>query len=1735
MFWSKKKTYHKATALFMAFLLCFSANVYPVKAAPEASPESVRDDTYEENAGQKPQDGSGEITEEENEPGFPDTDEKETGADETAADTGEPSGGGAEENAGEASGSGAGSQPVASGEDTGRTELPAETVSDPNPTPETESLLQQAEFTEEEGESLSVDELLELELTEDFADSQTDEEEADMLEALASMSFDAAEKARYTVLVLDCSGSMAGKPLTNLKKAAVRFSTQFFEADGTNYLAVVSYNSSSRIRCGFTTSLEEAVKVINGLSSGGGTNMCSGLQTAENLLSLVPQSGAAIKNIVLLSDGLPESGNTSKDGPYTSDDYSRYTYANAVYHKARSLWDGCFIYTLGFFHAISPSQIEFPRRFMKDLQNAGYYEVTDPEQLEFVFGEIAGDVTKDNLEFHYASGEERDYKAVCHYTDEYFYKPSCGKEALDGYNNSLSTASLCLALSAFGSNDVGSSNYSQKYKNVKELLEKLEFHDFDKNDWFEKKPQSDSIGVAAANKELTVDGHPYTLIAVAVRGGGYESEWAGNFTLGRSGQHYGFAQAKNQVLSFLKSYIREQNITGDIKIWLTGYSRAAATANMTAGALVDGENRNLGNVNLTKENLYAYCFETPMGVQKSEIKDPLKYNNIYNIINKNDPVTKVAMSALDFTRFGSDYFLPDKISDGQNYPVKKNAMLDFYNKMDSFSETGAYAIDHFKMKKLELKYILPGGESPIQDDVNNKSIQGDYLDTTINKLTKERIKSRDNYVNEFQNGIRTIFCAVYGTLFPDEPMTRIRKCLDLFLDKLCRMDTLGEIANAAFNPFSGKSVSDVLEGIMEEAMNEAGINNYNPAALAGFVGSVADLAVKFVVTHPNLTITGICNLETLGAAHYPELCLAWLMSQDPNYTDTPLTFDGNGNYRVIHINCPIDVNVYDSSGRLQASIQNNIPQDLGDTSAVASLNEDGEKLIFLPANASYSVQLTATADGELNYSVNEYSSSGDDITRIINYQELPVQDEEIMTASVPEYAETELNNTVRGSTTEYTLSMPDGSEAAPDQELTGEAAQEAYYMVTILSDSEEQGLVSGQGVRQAGHFAQIEAVPAEGYYFNGWYEGETLVAREIRYRFCVDKDITLTAHFTDDDSAEGVLPEDIPDGGVPQGLWAAGLEDGYAYTGRAVKPEIRVYDCYRRLREGRDYTLRYKNNIRVNDAAEPETAPSIIITGSANYSDAEILNFQITPPDIGGDAFAADDMALAYQAGKKQKPVPVLLWNGRALRYKTDYTVTYVNRSKPGNLQSIDAMGTYEIRLTGTGNFTGERTVKLTVSNLRMISKVTVAKIAAQSYTGSALAPALTVKDGKKKLTENTHYTVRYEHNTEVGTAYAVLTGIGGYCGTKRVAFPITGIPIKNAKVEGLDSQVYGGMNLAPKLSLSMKGKNFLTTLTENADYTVKWKNNRDAGTATVTLTGINGYTGTLKKTFRIRPFDISANTDSRFRAVVEQTSVPYLKGGAKPSLKVTFLRENGKIQTLKEGTDYTVVCKNNKSAAGSGKKLPTVIIRGKGNFKGMFQPLTYRIAVQNIGNLTLTAPDRVYQGRPKGYLTKVTVTDTDGKALTPGKDYEKELEYTYRDNTVLDDGSLRKAGTAIGKEDVIPAGTIIAVSVSGKGNYTGSLRGEYRITQADISKARVSIPSQIYTGEAITPDKSQITVRTGQIRLALNQYEIVGYRNNVKKGTASVTIRGIDNYGGTRDVNFRIRSKGFFWWWKAR
>ena len=71
------------------------------------------------------------------------------------------------------------------------------------------------------------------------------------------------------------------------------------------------------------------------------------------------------------------------------------------------------------------------------------------------------------------------------------------------------------------------------------------------------------------------------------------------------------------------------------------------------------------------------------------------------------------------------------------------------------------------------------------------------------------------------------------------------------------------------------------------------------------------------------------------------------------------------------------------------------------------------------------------------------------------------------------------------------------------------------------------------------------------------------------------------------------------------------------------------------------------------------------------------------------------------------------------------------------------------------------------------ISTLTVDAIPAQTATGSALTPAVTVRHGDTVLAAGTDYTVTYENNTAVGTATVTITGMGNYTGTLTATFAI--------------------------------------------------------------------------------------------------------------------------------------------------------------------------------------------------------------------------------------------------------------------------------------------------------------------------------------------------------------------------
>jgi len=202
-------------------------------------------------------------------------------------------------------------------------------------------------------------------------------------------------KTRDTVLVLDATGSMYGTPMAEMKEAAKIFCSNVLSASGKNRVAIVVYQSSVTKTLDFTSDQDSLNSTIDSISASWNTNIGAGIDSASSMLS---SSNADVKNIVLLTDGLPNTGSYRSPGKYSSSDISRdyYIYANYVYERCSELKQNYNIYTLGFFHNSSEKELDFGRRFLMDIQNKGYYEVTNASDLKFVFDDLAEDITEEN-------------------------------------------------------------------------------------------------------------------------------------------------------------------------------------------------------------------------------------------------------------------------------------------------------------------------------------------------------------------------------------------------------------------------------------------------------------------------------------------------------------------------------------------------------------------------------------------------------------------------------------------------------------------------------------------------------------------------------------------------------------------------------------------------------------------------------------------------------------------------------------------------------------------------------------------------------------------------------------------------------------------------------------------------------------------------------------------------------------------------------------------------------------------------------------------------------------------------------------------------------------------------------------------------------------------------------------------------------------------------------------------
>ncbi len=383
---------------------------------------------------------------------------------------------------------------------------------------------------------------------------------------------------------------------------------------------------------------------------------------------------------------------------------------------------------------------------------------------------------------------------------------------------------------------------------------------------------------------------------------------------------------------------------------------------------------------------------------------------------------------------------------------------------------------------------------------------------------------------------------------------------------------------------------------------------------------------------------------------------------------------------------------------------------------------------------------------------------------------------------------------------------------------------------------------------------------------------------------------------------------------------------------------------------------------------------------------------------------------------------------------------------------------------------------KLNVGKLQSpipLSQTTVTGIVNKPYTGYKVTQEFTVMNGSELLVEGRDYTVSYENNINVGTATVTITGLGRYTGTITRTFEVT-TDISKTFVSTVRSEIYTGFPITPKPTLTY----FDETLVEGKDYTLSYRNNIDAGTATVIFTGTGRFSGQKEKTFVIQKAAFSKDNISGIQNT-EYTGKPVVH-----PVKVTY---NGK--TLQEGKDYTISYETNVNAGNA-----VVVVTGIGNFNCLTR-CNFRITPKKISTEITGIENKAYTG--SAVTQKLTIKDG-SKTLIEGTDYS----VTYKNNVNI--------GTA-------------TATITGKGNYTGTVEKTFTISARKLDASISGIENKVYTGSALTQNP---IVKNGSKRLVEGTDYTVSYKNNVNVGTATVIITGQGNYTGSMNKTFTISAK---------
>jgi len=518
------------------------------------------------------------------------------------------------------------------------------------------------------------------------------------------------------------------------------------------------------------------------------------------------------------------------------------------------------------------------------------------------------------------------------------------------------------------------------------------------------------------------------------------------------------------------------------------------------------------------------------------------------------------------------------------------------------------------------------------------------------------------------------------------------------------------------------------------------------------------------------------------------------------------------------------------------------------------------------------------------------------------------------------------------------------------------------------------------------------------------------------------------------------------------------------YNGSQQTPIITTSE---KIVEGQDYSVVY-----IGDMINVGTY-DIIISGINNYTGNVNTVAKIVPKSITYDDFDIYPKTFIYNGDSKDVSI------SSSLRLGNDYTVS--------TEEDMVSVGPKTLTFQGIGNYTGTITDSIEILPCNIDSIYFTVEPDSAVYYGGTLYPIISCGNG---LIEGTDYKVSYKGKfIEVGNYQTIITGIGNYTGERSFDMVITKRELSTVTIDiETDSKgfyIIDTLRLYTETEELVAGEDYSLTISYTNNFATSYKE------ATIKITGINNYNGTITKVYNVSDIEYIDINDCIIMVNIPGTI--YYSGFAnRPEVTVKY---GNKLLT--ENIEYKVEYKDNINA-GNAK----VTISGIGLYVNSKTEI-FIIQRQNITNRVITIEQTSYYFTGKDITPAVQV-----EGLKQGSDYT----VTYKDN--------KYPGTA-------------KIIVNGTNNYIGTLETEFTIEGENISDciAEYGTPSKyteyrvegafnLYADLESYQAKEALIVGIDYIiahesRTEYSEYTLVG-----------ILVEGCNLYTGQHRYSFRVIDK---------